>query len=247
MVTTQRKLQCKLRKHSLISFTIIINHSQICKHFTAMCQGGGRSTVSSINKGRAVGETPTAVLRNAAEMAPDSYFPNSGTSLVNFTDSSLSAVGESALCPLCMEVLDKPLELPCDMMVCLKCLTKWIQLSGKLTCPCCFDHPLNSDHLKSPSNITMSILGSMQVVCDVCTKSVQAKNYTKHLATMCSAYIDSPSKATIRDILSQPSHVAPSPTERRVAGSLIKRMMAKNEGVVQVPTSNRGQVLLLVL
>jgi hypothetical protein len=68
---------------------------------------------------------------------------------------------------------------------------------------------------------------------------------SRHLMTRCSTMVinnDSPSKTTIQDILDKPGTSAPSPAERRVAGTLIKRMIDGNGGVVQVPTGSHGQV-----
>lgn len=160
----------------------------------------------SANKGRAVGETPTAVIHNATAVAPVSFFPDSSPSPRTYTHThtSMLPVGDTVVCPLCTDILDRPIQLSCDRMVCLGCVIKWIQISGQLTCPCCFDHSLNSDHIKRPSTFTMDILGSLLVVCQVCTRSVQTQHYSKHLSSMCSAHrapVDSPSKTTIRDIL----------------------------------------------
>ena len=188
-----------------------------------------------------MGETPSAVIRRAMATAPSSFFPDSYPDSHLYTDHSLSQVGDVVLCPVCTAVLERPIELACDRMVCLGCLVIWVQISPKLTCPCCFDNPLNSDHMKSPSAITIRVLGSLLVVCGICKRSVQAGQYLSHISTKCSAHsVDSPSKATIRDILSKSPDSAPSPVERRVAGSVIKRMMAGNEGLVQVPTGSHG-------
>ena len=116
-------------------------------------------------------------------------------------------------------------------------------MSCALSCPCCHDHTLNSDSMWSPSPITMAMLGSLPVTCVICCREVQ--QLTRHLDTKCSTLFrhDSPSKTTIKEILSKPGTSTPSPAERRVAGTLIKRMMMDgNSGVVQVPTGSHGQV-----
>ena len=148
-------------------------------------------------------------------------------------------------CPVCTEVLERPLELKCGRMICLSCLIRWVQVSCALSCPCCHDHTLNSDSMWSPSPITMAMLGSLPVTCGICCSEVQVQQLTRHLDTKCSTLFrhDSPSKTTIKDILSKPGTSTPSPAERRVAGTLIKRMMMDgNSGVVQVPTGSHGQV-----
>lgn len=132
-------------------------------------------------------------------------------------------------------------------MVCLHCLTQSVSVSGgNLSCPCCYDHPLNSDFFWSPSAITMGVLGSLHVSCGKeCNRTVRADNYTKHITSNCRSYYVcstlSPSKTTIRDILNKPSNIEPTRAEKQVAENVLKRMFTENpDSVVKVPT--HGQV-----
>ena len=76
------------------------------------------------NKGRAPGETPKAVITSATLIAPSSFFSDSSPHV--YTQTSLSIVGNTAFCPVCTDVLERPLEMQCGRMICLGCLTKWI-------------------------------------------------------------------------------------------------------------------------
>ena len=96
----------------------------MCVHFEAMCRGGGSSKPSSLLKGRAAGETPSAVIRRAMAMAPSSFFPDSSPGPHTYRNDSLSHVGDTVMCPVCTDILDKQIELECDRMVCLGCLVK---------------------------------------------------------------------------------------------------------------------------
>ncbi len=82
------------------------------------------------NKGRAGGETPTAVIVSATQTA-QSFFPDSSLPHV-YTHASLSVIGNTAFCPVCTDVLERPLELVCGRMICLGCLTRWVQVSHTL-------------------------------------------------------------------------------------------------------------------
>ena len=156
---------------------------QICMHFHTLCRGGGSSTMRSAgeNKGRAAGETPTAIIGSATAAAPESFFPDLSPIPHTYIQASLSSIGNTAICPVCTEVLERPLELTCDRMVCLGCLVQWIQVSSQLACPCCHGNRFDSTHFRTPSAITMGVLGSLSVTCQVCNRVVQAQHYSQHL------------------------------------------------------------------
>jgi len=74
---------------------------------------------------------------------------------------------------------------------------------------------------------------------------VKLQDYNRHLNNHCSTHhvINSPSKVTLKDVLSQPSTSPATPVERLAAQHLVKRLMHQEQGapgVVQIPTG--GQV-----
>jgi hypothetical protein len=75
---------------------------------------------------------------------------------------------------------------------------------------------------------------------------VRADNFMRHLESSCKDFyessIDSPSRLTVKDMLSRSTNHPITGSEKRVAENLIKRMIAEHpqEAVVRVPT--RGQV-----
>ena len=80
-----------------------------------------------------------------------------------------------------------------------------------------------------------------------CNRVVRVEQYSIHLQSRCqTAYehsISSPSRSTIKDLLDRGSTAPTTPTERRVASHLIKRLMKESTGgILQVPTGNQGQV-----
>lgn len=81
-----------------------------------------------------------------------------------------------------------------------------------------------------------------------CGKIVQAGQYGEHLKGACKSHynqlVDSPSKATISDVLSRPSTSPATPAELKVAGHLVRKIMdqdsGNSRGVLKIP--QRGQV-----
>ena len=173
------------------------------------------------------------------EIAPTSFFENCPV-----PHEYISPLADVALCSICMEVLERPLELSCSKLACVECLIKQLQ-EGNLTCPYT-NHPLTTDFVRSPSSVTMGILGQLPVRCGLCRHQVQTGNFKRHAESRCNllGVADSPSKLTVGDILKTKS--APTPAERRVAGQIIKRMLNTASGIVQVPSGSHGQPLTLV-
>lgn len=153
------------------------------------------------------------------------------------------------LCPLCNKVLERPLELDCTKLVCADCLVSHIQQSGQLTCPCCSSHPLITGFFRSPNTITMGIVGQLGMKCGFYETQVQACNLISHVDSRCNLHsvpLNSPTIITVGEILEKPVESAPTPTERRVVGRVIKRLLATGSGVVQVPSGSHGQPLTLL-
>ena len=61
--------------------------------------------------------------------------------------------------------------------------------------------------------------------------------------------VNSPSRMTLRDVLSKPAAVPPTPAEKKVANHLVKRLLNDNpEQVIRVASSRgQGQVSRVLL
>lgn len=203
----------------------------MCEHFGELATGGGRTAASK------TGRPKTSTLEIAADiaaMAPPSFLPHS---------LPLSAIPTTCThtCTICMNILDQPIELLCGSLV---CLDKWLTISRKEECPCCFS-PLHN-HARTPSRVTMDMLGSQLVECPRgCNRTVQLGMYAQHHQSRCQSFFEhstfSPSRTTISDILDRNTEPT-TQAEQRVARNIIKRLMAesKDSQVLQVPTG--GQV-----
>ncbi len=148
-------------------------------------------------------------------------------------------------CPICLDVVQSPVNLSCDHTVCASCCLKHIQTSYYLQCPCCHRHKLNSSTITPPSSLFQSLLNESLVTCyRQCGSMVKLQDYRQHLNSHCkSCQINSPSKVTLKDVLCQPITSPATPVERQAAQHLVKRLLHQGQdspGVVQIPTA--GQV-----
>lgn len=210
--------------------------------------GGGQNRKVAKHPGRVSGETPTSVCQHLEKVAPKSFFPLEDPQPKCYD----LAVMQDLCCPVCTMLLDRPIELGCGTILCLKCIKSWVQFqcSHSLTCPCCYGKRLESSHIRHPPTLVVSLLKGLLVHCSKeCGKIVRVDNYKLHLKGLCTSHyhhrVDSPSKLTIGEVLSRSTTSPVTPAEAKVAGHLVRKLMDQGsssnaDGVVKVQT--RGQV-----
>lgn len=217
--------------------------TQVCEHFANIAKGGGQNRKLTKNRGRPTGETSKELLQHINSVAPASILSVDVRQLEFHTQS----LGDQLSCPVCTAVLDRPVELSCGAIVCLRCCSNWVMhcTSACVPCPCCYDHPLDSTTIRPPPLLIISLLSSMLVSCErKCGNQVRADQYDKHLQGRCRSHYEysaySPSKITLKDVLTKPA----TPVEMKCAQHLVRRILdtqrAPNEQVVKLST--RGQV-----
>ncbi len=186
----------------------------------------------------------TRVLDPINSLAPTPLFPTNTppTYILSGIDAS------NVSCSICTEVYRCPVQLQCGTLVCAACCSQWVQVSAGVSCPCCFAHQLDDTNIQPPTSVVSDLLGSLWVECTAegCTKVVKARNLRKHLKSGCKHYsetsTDSPSRVSLRDILSQPMTTPTTPAEKMVLRSFFRREEASNpHRTVTVETA--GQVL----
>ena len=153
-------------------------------------------------------------------------------------------------CPICLDIVQRPVQLMCDHTVCAHCCCKNIQITCSLQCLCCYRHVLSSGNISPPSPLFLSLLNESVVVCiRKCGNMVKLQDYSNHLDTRCKSHninMNSPSKVTLKDVLCQSTTSPATPVELKAAHHLVRRLMHHGEssssapGVVRIPTS--GQV-----
>ncbi len=209
-----------------------------------MAKGGGRNLKATKCRGRPAGETPRAVIDYIWSIAP--------TSPLQYDDLQFlsSPMLKKLLCPLCLKVAFRPVELSCDHTVCSSCCCQVIQASCSLKCPLCSDHTLSSQTIHPPSSLFMSLMNDLLVKCiKGCGGAVRLQDYSQHCESNCSNFrenLNSPSKITLKDVLAKPSSSPATPVEVKAAHSLVKRLMTQQEGssssIPVIRIGSRGQV-----
>ncbi len=140
----------------------------------------------------------------------------------------VTSVTEKLVCSICLDVVQTPVNLLCDNTVCALCCCKHIQHRYSLQCPCCNRHTLSSETISTPSPLFLSLLSESIVVCyRKCGNMMKLQDYTAHLNNHCGSHHanNSPSKVTLKDVLSKPSTSPATPVEYQAAQHLVRRLM----------------------
>lgn len=193
--------------------------------------------------GRPTGESLKSVLAHAIKTAPDPLLP------LEDPEPRLYGTSNQPLCPICTKLLDSPIELGCGTIICLSCCKSWIEFHQPLSCPCCYFPVLDSEHIRPPPPLVTSFVEGLLVYCvRGCGKVVRVGQYQEHLKGACQQYyhqlVDSPSRLTIREVLSRPSSSPATPVEVKVAGHLVRKIMGENSSeVFQIPQHGQASKL----
>ncbi len=141
-------------------------------------------------------------------------------------------------CPICMEIVDKPIELVCGSLVCADCLCQCLRVSKTTSCPCChLEHLDDLDSIQPPSEITLKALGNMEVKCGNCKKVGKLEHHKAHIDSLCGTQNFKPAPLSASDLLNR--HEGPlSPLEEQVQSSLIQHSM-RNSHILEVKTKGK--------
>ena len=165
----------------------------------------------------------TTTLDHLEVTAPPLLFP-----VEDHPDYQTTAVSTDLSCLTCSDVLERPLQLACGDIFCYNCCQTWIYScpTSPTPCPCCHDHHLGRTTIRSSLPVVVSLLSSLLVICSRgCGRLVRADQYIKHVDSKCEGYyhlqVNSPSKITLRDVLSKPTQTPPTPAEKQAAEHLV--------------------------
>ena len=212
---------------------------QVCKHLDVITRGGGQNKRARKNRGRPSGYSPAAAIAHIKQLVKSlPHFVDSAEEVIYTSDQAATL-----LCPLCLEVLDQPIELACSNLVCANCCCKWIERSGTVSCPCCYYHQLDDLTISLPSTVVQDLLGTLKLSCTKCHKTTTAAQHRLHKNSQCQGHYEasSPSQITAQHILQRPMTAPTLPVEKQVAECLVRRLMTESDDtVVRIPT--RGQV-----
>ena len=205
---------------------------QVCEHFKTLALGG-RGKKSAKKRGRPRQHDFIAAVK---DIQPHSFYPPGLPPPYHTMHTGL-------VCCVCMEVLNRPVLLPCNELVCGPCLLQWVANTGAISCPCCYGCPIDTQGVCRPSSAVMQMLARLTLTCRMCQQPVEATHYLKHLQHKCVTDVitSSPYELTVGQILETPSATPQTAVEKKAAGRIISRMITQHSATsVKVPTS--GQV-----
>ena len=81
------------------------------------------------------------------------------------------------LCPVCLQILDKPVETTCQHYFCVQCMKGVIDSGRNGSCPVCKE---NIGPLKVPTRMVLRLIAEQEVICTTCRKSVNYENSAVH-------------------------------------------------------------------
>ena len=185
---------------------------QDCEHFVAMARGG-KSNKGPKHPGRPKGAGPTVLIEHIRTIAGEMTVTAPQPQVL--ATQALSAI-QHLKCPLCLEILSQPIELPCRSLVCASCATSWFTISASCQCPCCFsDTPLDPSIINPAPSLITQLLRDVLVVCPTCQLDVKSRAFSEH---QCSLQVNE--------------------DQLHVTSSVIQQLLSEN--VVKIPT--RGTV-----
>jgi len=130
--------------------------------------------------------TPKAIICRIQEIAPSQLFAKKPVPALSATQ--VISVASMLTCPICMDLVQRPIELPCKMYVCSSCLIDWIKITLRLKCPCCYTATdLQHKDIKSAPELVLHLLCDVMVCCPTCSKDVKGSEYNTH---KCSEQLD---------------------------------------------------------
>ena len=173
---------------------------------------GGKSTKVSKHQGRPRGAGPSVLIDHIKSIAPrTSPLPQPSET------QTLSAI-DHLKCPVCLEILSQPVQLPCQSLVCASCVTGWLTVSASSQCPCCFsDTALDPGSINPAPSLILQLLGDVLVDCPTCKVCVKSRSFGEHQCTP------------------QPKRV--NQDELQVTSSVIHQLLSESpENLVEIPT-----------
>ena len=179
--TLHTEEECLVSTDSIYKHTCTSRMLQVCQHFDALARGGRGKRLKG--QGRPKGVTPMACINHIKEIAPDPLF----TCGPDSSPTYMGRVQDSLKCTVCMDVLQSPIELPCNQLICSSCCIKSISTSRSTMCPCCYTYDLADSTPRKPPQVVLDLLAGLFHECTRCHTSVAASSYQAHLDTGCSA------------------------------------------------------------
>ena len=182
---------------------LVTYNSQICNHLKSFTCGGREKKMAK-KRGRPSDSNRATTIMSVKEVKPSSFYPPG-------LPPQYSGVHSSLKCCVCLEVLNHPVLLHCNELVCGPCCSQWVAVSGGVSCPCCHGCCMDTEGVREPPSAVMYMLGGLTLSC----KEAQ---YLRHLKSKCGTDVlaASPSTLTVADILATPTITPPTAIEKKL-------------------------------
>lgn len=208
---------------------------QICEicHSPAVSALGGRPKKLK-KEGRPQIQSIPSLLKHIRDIAPRDI-PTGRLKIIQ--------IPSEYLCPLCNELLKRPIELGCGKYVCAMCYCNEIKKYDLLTCPFCHENHLCDyvTKVKAAPEIVLAAIDNLTVTCIECEKSGKLKDYPQHLQSSCQLQTNFTLSSDIATMLEKPSDIPLTSVEEKVQSALVNRSMStSSSGTLKVQTG--GQV-----
>ena len=133
-------------------------------------------------------------------------------------------------------VVDRPVQLYCGKLACCMCIEQYTNI----TFPCC-----EEEHTSSPivaADMIVKVIGSLSLHCSKCQIPGELKHFRQHFDSGCvdvrTGHLDQVVQ-TVHQILSRPHDAPPTVAERKLASSVMQRMMnsssSSTDSLVSLP------------
>ena len=167
------------------------------------------------------------------------------TAPINPSRISTSQVDNSHLvCPLCKLLVNGPVQLACERLVCAQCVIEMLHAKGpSSTCPSC-DAPATSAHFKKCASMVANLLENLRAKCSRgCHLSFPLQQLASH-EDVCAVCVSPPamSEATLGEVLASPLNAPLCPDEQRVCTHLVKRALQESADQSTLILRTGGQV-----
>ena len=175
---------------------------------------------------RQTGVWPSTLIKHIQVIAP-ATITDPGSPRPPVAPDNLSCLSKLQ-CPLCLEILSQPIELPCSVLACAECVIEWLKVSGTVLCPCCYSAvPMASASLRPASDLIILLLNDVLVHCPSCGRNMRTGAFVGHEC------ISSPTRSEV--------HMAADVLRHVVSNS------PPDECVVKVPTGGRVKRIYYML
>ena len=212
---------------------------KVCLHIVNLEKGGRKDKKEKEKTGRPSKGSIKSIYIRTVSIAPP-------TIKRNRKQLAQGVTVEDITCPICLDILDRPIELvPCQAVICHKCLVSWVEISETSQCPCCYsDHLQDTDTITGVTPLLLTLLSVVPVRCRECDCLVPAPEYDSHRCNDCVIQPCSPNeekRLTVQSILKRDIDVPLSTLEEDLLGSLVKRSLShKQSANLEIKTG--GQV-----